>query len=83
MTSEFVFPSVVLGDPLGTRIVLAESRKQDGCAVLRVEPKLSAEPEALLNRSTAVLLREALSLWIKHLDEAYVVVDGDEDADDE
>lgn len=79
MTTEFTFPQVVLQDPLGTRIVLVESRTQDGCAVLRVDPKLATDPEAILNRTTAILLRKALGLWIKHLDETYVVVDGDDD----
>lgn len=81
MTGEYMFPSVTLLDGLGTKVILAESRKQDGCAVLRVEPRLSTEPEVTLNRSTAVLLRHALTLWINHLDSDYVVVDEAEDED--
>ncbi|NCA17760.1 MAG: hypothetical protein EBS90_12090 [Betaproteobacteria bacterium] len=83
--NEYMFPSVCLMDPLGTKVVLSESRKQDGCAVLRIEPRMlgSAEPELTLNRSTAVLLRQALKLWIRHLDTDYVVVeDPEEDVDD-
>lgn len=80
MTFE-TFPSVALLDALGTRIVLAEDQQQEGCAILSIAPKHGGEPEIILNRSTVVLLREALGLWLQYLQDEYALGEYDPDAD--
>ena len=67
MSDEPAFPPVALVDGLGAKVRVYDSPTQEGCAVLRLEPaKFSAEPEFVLNRSTAFLLRKALGLWLEH-----------------
>jgi len=73
----YTFPAVQLLDPVGTKIVLSEDPQQTDCCTLRVSPKHGQEPEAVLNRSTAILLRRALGLWIEYLD-SLTIVEGDD-----
>lgn len=70
MSDEPVFPPVALMDGLGAIVRLSDSPTQPGSALLRIEPaKFSTEHEALLNRTTAELLRRSLGLWLRHSEE--------------
>lgn len=80
MTDEFRFPAATLLDPLGTRIVLTEDLQQDACLNLRLQSRHGGEPEAVLNRTSAILLKKAIGLWLEHLDSGIVpVIDDDSD----
>jgi hypothetical protein len=66
-------------DGLGATLRLADSRTQDGCAVLRLDPpKFSTDVEFVLNHSTAALLRKALGMWLRHSEEQPIFVADDE-----
>lgn len=73
------YPPVALMDGLGAVVRLYDSRTQEGCAVLRIEPaKFSSEYEVILNRSTASLLRKALGLWLDVSEDRVLIEDPDE-----
>lgn len=79
MNDPYSFPAVQLLDPLGTKIVLSEDASQEGCCTLSITARHGGDPEAILNRSTAILLRRALGLWIEYLDTALMPDDDDLD----
>ena len=78
------FPPAAIMDGLGAILRLSESPRQEGCAVLRIEPpKFASEHEVLLNHTSASMLLKALSLWIQYaessFDESQRLIDSDED----
>jgi hypothetical protein len=82
--SDYVFPSVTLCDPLGTKIVLTEDPGQLDCLNIRIQARAGSDPEVVLNRTTAVLLQRALGLWLEHLEAAAgLALDDEEDDPDE
>lgn len=78
MSDDFRFPAATLLDPLGTRVVLTEDAQQDDCLNLRIQARHGGEPEAVLNRTSAILLRKAIGLWLDYLDQGLVPVLDDE-----
>lgn len=81
MSDDYRFPAAVLLDPLGTRIVLTEDAQQDACLNLRIQPRHGGEPEVIVNRTTAILLRRAIGLWLEHLESGIVPVLEDDDSE--
>jgi hypothetical protein len=81
--SDYVFPSVTLCDPMGTKIVMTEDSRQLACLNIRLQPRAGGDPEVVLNRTTAILLQKALGLWLEHLEgEVSLALDEEDDPDE-